>query len=101
MSVFDDPRGKLQWLEEELLDEEEEQEEEFVDEEEEEDFLPRIRQGKRMHTAVYADEEALSDRDAVFVERKKQKGTGGLKFLALFEIIGILAVIWWWIKWLY
>ena len=37
MSVFDDPRGKLQWLEDELLEDEEEDFPE-EDEEEEEDI---------------------------------------------------------------
>ena len=105
MSVFDDPRGKLRWLEDELLEEddgfseaEEEEEEEY-----EEDFTPRTRRGKKMPKAVFADERTLRDEDAVFVEKKKRKvkGLRRLKFLAFLEFITILAVLWWWIKWLY
>ena len=103
MSVFDDPRGKLQWLEEELLEEEDVEfpEEDEEEEEYEEDFTPRIRRGKKMPKAVFADERTLGDEDAVFVEKEKGKGTAGLKFLIFLEILGILTVIWWWIKWLY
>ena len=106
MSVFDDPRGKLRWLEDELLEEDGGFSEEVDGEEEEEyeeDFTPRIRRGKKMPKAVFADERTLRDEDAVFVEKKKRKvkGLRRLKFLAFLEFITILAVLWWWIKWLY
>ena len=106
MSVFDDPRGKLRWLEDELLEEDDGFSEENDGEEEEEyeeDFRPRIRRGKKMPKAVFADERTLGDNDAVFVEKKKRKvkGLRRLKFLAFLEFITILAVLWWWIKWLY
>ena len=104
MSVFDDPRGKLRWLEDELLEEEDDfSEAEEEEEEYEEDFTPRIRRGKKMPKAVFADERTLRDEDAVFVEKKnrKVKGLRRLKFLAFLEFITILAVLWWWIKWLY
>ena len=103
MSVFDDPRGKLRWLEDELLEEEDDFSEAEEEEEYEEDFTPRIRRGKKMPKAVFADERTLRDEDAVFVEKKKRKvkGLRRLKFLAFLEFIGILAVLWWWIKWLY
>lgn len=92
MSVFDDPRGKLQWLEEELLDEE-------TDEEEYEDEPPRRRWGRK---ARRPEPETMAEREAVFVEKKqREKGIRRLKFLAFLEVLGILAVIWWWIKWLY
>jgi len=104
MSVFDDPRGKLQWLEDELLEEEIDEEEYEEDEEEEEDYRPLIRRRqKTVRHAVYADERDITDRDAIFVEKKKRKvkGIRRLKFLAFLEFLGILAVLWWWIKWLY
>ena len=103
MSVFDDPRGKLRWLEDELLEEEDDFSEAEEEEEYEEDFTPRTRRGKKMPKAVFADERTLRDEDAVFVEKKKRKvkGLRRLKFLAFLEFIGILAVLWWWIKWLY
>lgn len=104
MSVFDDPRGKLRWLEDELLEDEDTfSEEEEEEEEYEEDFVPRTRRGKKMPKAVFADERTLGENDALFVEKKKRKvkGLRRLKFLAFLEFLGILAVLWWWIKWLY
>ena len=88
MSVFDDPRGKLQWLEEELA------EEDFEDEEESEE-APRRR--------VWLPQlDPDGERHAVYIEKKKQdKAVKKLKFLAFLEILAILAVIWGWIKWLY
>ena len=75
MSVFDSPGSELQWLEDELMDEED-----FV-----EDF---------------SEPESMADRKAIFVE-KRPTGAGKFKFLAALEFLAILAVIWWWIKWLY
>ena len=99
MAIFEE----LQWLEDELL--EDEADEAYEEDAPEEDvFLrPRMRRGKRLRHAVYADETPMDDREAIFVEKKKRKGTGhaGLKFLIFLEIVGILAVVWWWIKWLY
>lgn len=102
MSVFDDPRGKLQWLEEELL-EEEFDEDEFEEEEEEYEEPPKRRRwGRRARQADRAEEASMAQRQAVFVEKKKrEKGIRRLKFLAFLETLGILLIIWWWIKWLY
>ena len=102
MSVFDDPRGKLRWLEEELLEEEFDEEEYEEDEEDDdEDFQPHVRRRNRqISQAVYADEEDFHNREVLFVEKKK-KSNRGLKFLAFLELMGILAIVWWWIKWLY
>ena len=101
MSVFDDPRGKLRWLEDELLEDDDDFSEE--EEEYEEDFTPRTRRGRKIPKAVFADERILDEDDAVFVEKRKRKvkGLRGLKFLAFLEFLAILAVLWWWIKWLY
>ena len=83
MSVFDDPGNDLQWLEDELL----------VDllKEEPEETPVRISRPEK---------KTIADRQAVYVEKKKT-GTGKYKFLAAVELLAILAVIWWWIKWLY
>ena len=102
MAIYED----LQWLEDELLEEETDEEEfDEEDSEEEEDCQPLIRRrSRRSRAAVYADERQLGEDDAVFVEKKKKrkvKGLRKLKFLALLELVGILAVLWWWIKWLY
>jgi len=104
--VFDDPRQKLRWMEQELLAEEET--DDFL-----EDFDPELREeleltpddlrpGKNLAVdfsrAVYEDE---SDIEADYVPpTKKKKGVGGLVFLALMEILGILAIIGWWKQWL-
>ena len=99
MSVFDDPRGKLRWLEEELMDGESEEEYE----EPEEESPPRKRRKHRPSKAIFADEREIDEEDAVLVKKKKRKvkGLGRLKFLAFLEMLGILAVVWWWIKCLY
>jgi len=47
-----------------------------------------------------AEYEELDEDAAVFDEDYKDKGIGGLVFLAILEIIGILAVVLWWIQWL-
>ena len=48
------------------------------------------------------DAESMHGRQAVFIEEKgTDRGNGGLKFLIFLELLGILAVVWWWIKWLY
>ena len=49
--------------------------------------------------AVYDDEE-LDESAAVFDDDPPPKGIGGLVFLAILEVLGILAVVGWWLKWL-
>ena len=57
---------------------------------------------KAKKAPVYEEEEyeQLDENAAVFDEDYKDKGIGGLVFLAILEIIGILAVVLWWIQWL-
>lgn len=57
---------------------------------------------KAKKAPVYEEEEyeQLDEDAAVFDEDYKEKGIGGLVFLAILEIIGILAVVLWWIQWL-
>ena len=91
MSVFEDPGNDLQWLEDELLDEELA---ELLAEKEEEKPARMFQKKKEKPT--------MADRQAVYIEKKRNgKGLGKYKFLAFVEILGILALIWWWIKWLY
>lgn len=128
--MFDDPKKELQRLERELLaaeyeEEEEEREAEFGSEFdfEEEDWLREAKAligeeeeipirnhangyGTRPRNyatdfdrTVYDDEEIDEDK-AVFADPPKSKGIGGLVLLALLEVLGILAIVWWWIKWL-
>ena len=86
MSVFDDPGSDLQWLEDELL-------EDLLKEEPAEEAPGKVR-------SFRSEKKTIADRQAVYVE-KQRTGTGKYKFLAALEMIAILAVIWWWIKWLY
>ena len=118
------------WLEEELLAVEEEYEEEYGEEDGEEDWLEEARQLSRgrkftgFSPAVYEDEEF--DEDAAVVAltprqirkqkkqekarkkqdrkmaklEKKRNRIGGLVFLAIMEVLGILVVLGWWIEWL-
>ncbi|HIR30618.1 MAG TPA: hypothetical protein IAB83_01215 [Candidatus Faecousia faecavium] len=57
---------------------------------------------KAKKRSVYEEEEyeQLDEDAAVFDDDYKEKGIGGLVFLAILEIIGILAVVRWWIQWL-
>ena len=99
MSVFDNPGGKLHWLEDELLEEEFEEEEIEEEEEYEEEEPPRHRRARKVR---WEEPASMAEREAVFVEKKKQeKGIRRLKFLAFLETLAILVVLWWWIKWLY
>ena len=86
MTVFDDPGAELDWLEDELL-------EDLLKEEPEQ--TPPVKQ-----RSVRKEKKTIADRQAIYVE-KQRTGTGKYKFLAAVELLAILAVIWWWIKWLY
>lgn len=119
--MFDNPRSELDWLEDELLDEEleeilygsgEDDEEydeyddgEYGNEEYDEDDAeaeyaqakPRSRRReKKRRRTVYPDE----DDEERYMLLPKRKGIKGLVFLAVLELIGILAIIGWWLQWL-
>lgn len=113
--MFDDPKKDLNRLNSQLLAEEPEVEEEdwleaelkaahalmdndysrpqnrevplydYEEDEEEEDI------------ALYADAPQPSEKTK---KPKKQKGIGGLVFLACLETLGIIALILWWVLWL-
>ena len=92
MFDFDNPKEDLYRLEDELLEEEEEEYE----------ARPRRRHRKARRTEI----ASAVEREAIYIEketqpRKREKGIAGLKFLALLEIVAILAILWGWIKWLY
>lgn len=150
--MFDDPRRKLKWMEQELLRAEEYDEvyDEFgvefdtgYDGSEDDDLLYRVDQltaepeefeedfdedfqedleaapvrnfannyGRQKTRAqeysrtVFADEEFDEDAAVVVQRRKKEKlpknrRVKGLVFLACLELLGILAVMGWWLRWL-
>ena len=122
--MFDDPGRELRRLEQELLAAEAEELDNFEEYDEADDLLaeakmllgdydddPPIRNhangyGRRMPNpavdfsrTVYDDEDFDEDA-AVLVEKTKTKGIGDLVFLAILEVIGILAIVGWWLQWL-
>lgn len=50
--------------------------------------------------AVYEDEGELDESQAVFDDTPKPKGIGCLLVLAIAEMLGILAIVGWWLNWL-
>lgn len=96
--MFDNPREKLDWMEDELLDEELE---EILYGEDEEEEMERPRRRSRRPAdfgrAVYEDEDDDEDR---YMLLPKRKGIKGLVFLAVLETIAILAILGWWLQWL-
>ncbi len=92
MGMFDDPGEELDWLDEELLD--------LLAEDEEEE--PEEAEPPRKIRRPAPPPETMADRQAVYVEKKqRKKANRGLKFLAFCELLAILGLVWWWIKWLY
>ena len=98
--MFDDPRGQLKWLEEELLAEEEDLPEEWDGEEWEDgdELGPGYNHAVDFHRTMYADLD-YGGRDETEPKPRK-KGIKGLVFLAFLEILGILLIIGWWLRWL-
>ena len=107
--MFDNPRKSLHRMEDELLDEELEDilygnrdEEAEYEEDYEEYRRPRRRPRPRrqqpdFRRAVYEDED---DDESRYMLLPKKKGCKGLVFLAILELIAILAVLGWWVQWL-
>ena len=120
--MFDDPKKDLKWLEEQLLAVDAPQEEDLGLEDwlDEEDSLEaELREARALmgdgpgHHCSQTDvftflEEDAQEEDAPAVyadapreeRKKKEKGVGGLVFLACLETLGILAVLAWWAIWL-
>lgn len=87
----------LRQLEDELLEEEPE-----ALSEEEEDLPERPYDHRRIRADFgrMACEDDPREANAVYDEGPQPKGAGSLVFLAILELLGIAAVIGWWIKWL-
>ena len=103
--MFDDPKERLDWLDDELLGaelmdilygdgEESGEYEESPEEEEYEEPPRRGRKEKRRRVELDDDDE---DR---YMLLPKRKGCKGLVFLAVLELIAILAILGWWLQWL-
>lgn len=122
--MFDDPKKDLKWLNEQLLAQEqpEEQEEDWFGEE---DWLDEeLKEARALMDSDYSrpvrreatlydyEEEAEDDGEELALytddpqpakkgkKPKKEKGIGGLVFLACLETLGIIAVLLWWVLWL-
>lgn len=115
--MFDDPGKELRRMKDELLAAEYEEEAEYEDEdwlEEAKELIGEEEFPIRNHANGYGtrnyavdfnrmvyDDEELDETAAVFAEEpEKKKGIGGLVLLALLELLGILAIVWWWVRWL-
>lgn len=120
--MFDDPKKELRRMEEELLatQYEEEQGPDFGSQFEiEDDWLQEAKAligdeeepPIRNHAGGYGarskdpgstlhEEEPLEESKAVLAGEPKKKGIGGLMLLALLELVGILAIVLWWVQWL-
>lgn len=122
--MFDDPKKDLKWLEQQLKAEENPQQEASAEDwfEEEEDWLDAqlreahallgdapVRRSSSEDIFRFLEEEEESKRaDYSAPPRKspqekkvrKEKGVGGLVFLACLETLGIIAVLIWWALWL-
>lgn len=124
--MFDDPKKDLKWLEQQLLAQEDpqnqDQEEDLLSEE---DWLEvelrearalldngAPRQRRREDAFAFLEEDIQNEGAAVYADdprqtpaprgkkKKKEKGVGGLVFLACMETLGIIAVMLWWVIWL-
>ena len=109
--MFDDPKKDLKWLEQQLLAQEQSQEES-----EEEDWLELELQEaytllKPQHRNQPEDvfrflEEDTEEEEVPIVPsrgrryKRKEKGLGGLGFLACAEMLAIAALLIWWALWL-
>ena len=109
--MFDDPKKDLKWLEQQLLAQEQSQEEP-----EEEDWLEQELQEaytllKPQHRSQPEDvfrflEEDTEEEEVPIVPsrgrryKRKEKGLGGLVFLACAEMLAIAALLIWWALWL-
>ena len=109
--MFDDPKKDLKWLEQQLLAQEQSQEEP-----EEEDWLELELQEaytllKPQHRNQPEDvfrflEEDTEEEEVPIVPsrgrryKRKEKGLGGLVFLACAEMLAIAALLIWWALWL-
>ncbi len=99
--MFDDPGRKLRWMERELAQTADgdflsDFDPELLEELEltAEDLAGPQRRGPDFSRAVYDDEAAASM--AYVPPGKKEKGIGGLVFLAALELTGILLILGWW-----
>lgn len=90
-------REQIRRMEQELLSEEFWEEPEAAGDFEEEELGPGYNYAVDFDRTLFADEEPDSRREE---KPGKNSNIRGLKYLLLLEILGILALIGWWIRWL-
>lgn len=126
MTVFDDPRRNLHWMNEALLREEDEAlredageeiwdgedgtPEDPLEEELEEIYQlldsepasfsprPRVEPAPQFSRSLYPEDPDFAD-GSRYVPAPRKKGIKGLVLLALLEICGILVLLGWWFGW--
>lgn len=87
----------LRQLEDELLEEEPE---DLLDEDDDLPERPYDHRRIRADFGRMSYEDDSYEANAVYDEGPRPKGAAGLVFLAILELLGIAAIIGWWIKWL-
>jgi len=112
MPVFDDPGKELRRLQQELLAEEDEElddlleeygeedyesffQEDYEDEYDQKPFFRNFANGYRSDTVYVEDEDEEDEPFALFKDEKR--GSRKLKVILLLEVIGILAILIWWV----
>ena len=119
--MFDNPKKDLNWLNDQLLAEGQQEETDDLDWLEAELQEARVLMDNdysrpaRRDVALYdyeaevREEEEDEEDIALYADAprpvkekkpKKEKGIGGLVFLACLETLGIIAVLLWWVLWL-
>lgn len=110
--MFDDPKKDLKWLEQQLLAQEQSQEEPEEDEDwldlelqEVRAMLKPQRQSQPEDVFRFLEEDTEEEEVPIVPSRgrrhkRKEKGLGGLVFLACAEMLAIAALLIWWALWL-
>ena len=109
--MFDDPKKDLKWLEEQLLAQEQSQEEPEeevwleLELQEVRAMLKPQRRSQPEDVFRFLEEDAEEEEVSVVPSRgrrhkRKEKGLGGLVFLACAEMLAIAALLIWWALWL-
>ena len=119
--MFDDPKKDLKWLEQQLLaqeqSQEESEEEDWLELELQEAYTLLKPQHRNQPEDVFrfleedTEEEDTEEEDTEEEEvptvpsrgrryKRKEKGLGGLVFLACAEMLAIAALLIWWALWL-
>lgn len=109
-------RDRLYWLDEELREEDAAEEafdldsilagidlNDYPGEPEEEEEIPVPRKKKKLSRAEKLEQQSFEETypmEERSVAPRKTKGVKGLMILACLEILGIFAVLAWWLQWL-